>query len=450
MSKKPLEIDMVAGSQLRDSQGEMLSVEGADIDELIAGRGRFNDNHGVGHFNCIGRVTGAKKIFKPEDCDTERQTYYWEKIKAPYIYVKGELYNDEDHPNAKAAAAIIRNIHKNDTPLKMKASIEGGVISRGISDNTLLARTKVHSVALTFTPANQATLVEPISLEKNMTQADQDADMELIKSVQHLAMRDIPSFRHIERRSSAIKIENNLKTIESLAKQLGLTVNIPKISASTMTDNGLKSKIQSNVKKIQTLTKALCAGYGGSGPVTGLTGGGVLQPEALKAESKKIKKEDIIEFFIKNPKATDKDIHTWADDNKVSPHDLEGTIYSTISMLVNLKGSDLPDSHFNKEQLAMGIKVEQEHIDCPIIAKAIAKAHLKEIPDYYTRLDRMENAKSVKESLNKSEKLQKKEFEYIQCNNCGKEQIVMHHQVKCRQCHASFPLYKMKQLAQFS
>jgi hypothetical protein len=37
VAKKPLEIDMIAGSQLRDTQGEMLSVEGADISELMAG-----------------------------------------------------------------------------------------------------------------------------------------------------------------------------------------------------------------------------------------------------------------------------------------------------------------------------------------------------------------------------------------------------------------------------
>ena len=102
--KKPLEIDMIAGSQLRDTQGEMLSVEGADIGDLQAGRGRLNDNHAKGFYNSIGRITGAKKIFKAEDCENERHRYYWEKVKAPFIYASGFLYDDEDHPNAKAAA----------------------------------------------------------------------------------------------------------------------------------------------------------------------------------------------------------------------------------------------------------------------------------------------------------------------------------------------------------
>jgi len=129
MSKKqPTWLDGIMGSQLRDTQGEMLDVAGADISELEAGRGRWNDNHGVGHWNSLGRITYAKKIFKAEDCEDDRQLHYWEKIKAPYIYGKGYLYDDEDHPNAKAAAAILRSIHRNDAPLKLKISVEGGVI----------------------------------------------------------------------------------------------------------------------------------------------------------------------------------------------------------------------------------------------------------------------------------------------------------------------------------
>jgi hypothetical protein len=53
---KPLEIDCVAATETRDIQGEILSLEGADISELAAGRGRWNDNHGSGAFNYLGRM----------------------------------------------------------------------------------------------------------------------------------------------------------------------------------------------------------------------------------------------------------------------------------------------------------------------------------------------------------------------------------------------------------
>jgi len=50
-----------------------------------------------------------------------------------------------------------------------------------------------------------------------------------------------------------------------------------------------------------------------------------------------------------------------------------------------------PDGNYNVEQLAMGIRVESEHTDDPEIAKKIAKDHLDEIPDYYDRLEKMED-----------------------------------------------------------
>ena len=51
---------------------------------------------------------------------------------------------------------------------------------------------------------------------------------------------------------------------------------------------------------------------------------------------------------------------------------------------------NIDENSVNQEQLKMGIKVEKEHIECPVIARKIALDHLAEIPDYYTRLERME------------------------------------------------------------
>lgn len=284
---------MIAGSQLRDTQGEMLSVEGADISDLLAGRGRLNDNHGKGFFNSVGRITVAKKIFKEEDCgEDERLKHYWNKVKAPYIYVKGVLYDDEDHPNARAAAAILRNIHKTDTPLQLKASVEGGVVARGIADQSLLARTKIHSVALTFTPANNNTLVEPISLDK--TSVSWEADMQLMKSVMHLAQTNVPSFRHIVRDASATKVHQNMQKIADIMQNMGIEDKLYVPSKQSILNRALEQKILSNVAKInqivkqchiteqnEALNKALTAGYGGAGKPTSNTGGGVLQSESL-------------------------------------------------------------------------------------------------------------------------------------------------------------------------
>lgn len=59
------------------------------------------------------------------------------------------------------------------------------------------------------------------------------------------------------------------------------------------------------------------------------------------------------------------------------------------------KHQDAPDSDFNGVELQMGIDIEKEHTDDPVVAKEIAKDHLAEIPDYYTRLKKMEDEAKV-------------------------------------------------------
>jgi hypothetical protein len=63
-------------------------------------------------------------------------------------------------------------------------------------------------------------------------------------------------------------------------------------------------------------------------------------------------------------------------------------------------GIDWSNSPFDVEQFRMGLEVELEHgqrdprtdvtHDDPILTAKIALAHLYEFPDYYTRLDKME------------------------------------------------------------
>lgn len=55
------------------------------------------------------------------------------------------------------------------------------------------------------------------------------------------------------------------------------------------------------------------------------------------------------------------------------------------------------------EELSVGIKIEMEHTTNPVISKKIALDHLAEIPDYYTRLVKMEKDAGI----NMDEKLSK-------------------------------------------
>lgn len=237
--QKGMLIDGIAATDAIDSQGERLSIEGADISALENGLGRINDNHGKQFSHSIGRVITAKKIFKAEDCEDDRQRMYWERVKRPYIYAKAELYDDADHPNAKAAAAIMRHLSKGNSPLAVKMSVEGAVLAR--KDGGTLDRTKVHSIALTFTPANKQTLAMPISFEKSdVAEVNWES---LLKSV--TVHDDAPAF-----------IETDF-----VAQRLIDVTN----------------KVITICNKVAELKKALSVGYGGLVPASQKVGGSVLE-----------------------------------------------------------------------------------------------------------------------------------------------------------------------------
>ena len=68
----------------------------------------------------------------------------------------------------------------------------------------------------------------------------------------------------------------------------------------------------------------------------------------------------------------------------------------SINDAISFKLNQTPDNKFPSDQLKAGQEVEKEHHNGPIIAKSIAKDHLSEIPDYYTRLKKMEKSAGVK------------------------------------------------------
>ena len=69
----------------------------------------------------------------------------------------------------------------------------------------------------------------------------------------------------------------------------------------------------------------------------------------------------------------------------------DGGLYAVVDSAIPIgKHNDTPDDQFNAEELKKGIEIEQEHTDDKELAKAIAKDHLTEIKDYYTRLIKME------------------------------------------------------------
>lgn len=97
----------------------------------------------------------------------------------------------------------------------------------------------------------------------------------------------------------------------------------------------------------------------------------------------------VIQFLLQNPKVKDEELHAWATENGYTPEEIEEYIYEfTADVLKRMTRSmSEDDSQFIPEELKRGIEVEKEHTSNEILAKMIAKDHLKELPNYYTILD---------------------------------------------------------------
>lgn len=116
---------------------------------------------------------------------------------------------------------------------------------------------------------------------------------------------------------------------------------------------------------------------------------------------------EITDFLKKNPKPKDTQIHALAKKLGVDPHKFEEQVYMILGDLLKkedkipggradkLTSKDIADKHNVsveeiEKQIAMGVKVEMEHVDDKELAKEISLDHLEEMPDYYTRLAKME------------------------------------------------------------
>jgi len=109
--------------------------------------------------------------------------------------------------------------------------------------------------------------------------------------------------------------------------------------------------------------------------------------------------EKIIQWFIKNPKPADDKVHAFSEKMGINPHKFEGHIYMILSDLIHEGRSKKFTGKYDPKELAMGTEVEKEHMPYQSIAEKIAKDHLAEFPDYYTRLKKMEAAGGAKKSV---------------------------------------------------
>jgi uncharacterized alkaline shock family protein YloU len=106
----------------------------------------------------------------------------------------------------------------------------------------------------------------------------------------------------------------------------------------------------------------------------------------------------IMQFFKEKPNAQDSAVHAFAEKLKINNHVFEGLIYQILGQFFGAGRAheqDFTEKNANKKQLQNGIKIEYEHTNNYEISKRIALDHLAEIPDYYTRLIKMEQEAGI-------------------------------------------------------
>lgn len=93
-------------------------------------------------------------------------------------------------------------------------------------------------------------------------------------------------------------------------------------------------------------------------------------------------------------------IHAFAEKEGINTHKFEAYIYDILGSFLGAgraKEKGFEEKDADPKELEMGIKVEMEHTTNPLISKRISLDHLSEIPDYYTRLLKMEKDAGAKE-----------------------------------------------------
>ena len=101
-------------------------------------------------------------------------------------------------------------------------------------------------------------------------------------------------------------------------------------------------------------------------------------------------KAEIIKLFKQDKPISDSDVHALAEKLQISPDKMEDQIYNILRSFLSGGMSQGKIEDVDTDELAMGIKVESEHTDDPVLQEKIARDHLKEDGKYYTKLKEIE------------------------------------------------------------
>jgi hypothetical protein len=192
-------IDGISASSHLDSSGEVLNIAGHDISDLETGKGVINFEHNNDDpEDILGAIVYAKKIFKVEDCEDDRQRKYWELCRMPMVYIKAELFDEEGHPGAVAAAALIRYYAKRNEKLLVGFSVEGNTLHR---DGNVLERSVGKKVALTLRPCNKSAvtgLLDDPAAKALIEKSERSSANKFLYEIDNIVLSDDPLKKSVD------------------------------------------------------------------------------------------------------------------------------------------------------------------------------------------------------------------------------------------------------------
>lgn len=244
-------LDGVLASEAIDSSGEIVKIDGMDISSMEDGEATANYEHkgkdSSDGRETVGRIIYVHKIFNKDDCEDERQTFYYNKMgQIPYLYGMVRLLDEAGHPGAESLAAQVRDAVAHEDKILVRYSVEGTTLKK---EDNVIKECIARKVAMTLGPCNK-TCFSGVILDPGAPEGFDKNPQKVLKAD---LLRDPLSH---------------------------------KISESEYEANPVISDNRSSFNKLVTLLKALTASTGDVAP-SNLTGHQALQTEDLHSKYKR-------------------------------------------------------------------------------------------------------------------------------------------------------------------
>lgn len=251
-------IDGIGSSQALDTAGEVVDIQGLDCSSLEGSVFNFEHKSDL-PAQIVGKILKCKKIFSEEDCEDDRQAYYWSRFQIPFLYVMGELL-DGYKDSAKEVAGMF--LYDADNRGKgndiLGFSVEGAKIKK---EGSVISRSIARKITITNMPCNKTCIAEMIPSEEGKKD-----DLDSIFKTEEQVEIELKKSEDLSSKLSNL-LEKN-ETMESSAAALGLD---PIVKAEGAPKLGLAPKAPSSSKIGTTASGKAVLSHGHVSEYTGFS-----------------------------------------------------------------------------------------------------------------------------------------------------------------------------------